>query len=196
MKHFAGLVAILLLIFFLESCSASRKSTISRKAETENTININRENSKKIAESNKLVAARIINTKNKDAEKVVDFAKTLVGTRYKYGSAIKENGFDCSGFVTYVFNHFNISVPRVSKDFTNAGTPVPLDKTKKGDLILFTGTDTTGWVVGHMGFITENDNGRIKFIHSSSGKSIGVIISEMSKYYATRFVKAIRVFDE
>lgn len=73
---------------------------------------------------------------------------------------------------------------------------MPLEQSKKGDLILFTGTDTTGWVVGHMGFVTQNDNGKIKFIHSSSGKSIGVIISELSKYYATRFVKVIRVFDE
>ena len=194
MKYFVAPAAILLVIFFLESCSASRKSAIFGKAETENKTNTNKESLKKIAESNKPVAASIINTKNTEAESVVDFAKTLLGTRYKYGSAIKENGFDCSGFVTYVFNHFSISVPRVSKDFTNAGTPVPLDKSKKGDLILFTGTDTTGWVVGHMGFITENNNGKIKFIHSSSGKSIGVIISEMSKYYATRFVKVIRVF--
>lgn len=195
MKFFIPIVTLVVFIF-MESCSASRheKSLVKNgKAELKIKTPVV---SNKISEAGKSVPARTINTKNTDAASVVNFAKTLVGTKYKYGSAIKEKGFDCSGFVTYVFNHFNISVPRVSKDFTNAGTPVPLEKSKKGDLILFTGTDTTGWIVGHMGFITQNDNGKIKFIHSSSGKSIGVIISEMSKYYATRFVKVIRVFDE
>ncbi|MEO6290722.1 MAG: C40 family peptidase, partial [Ginsengibacter sp.] len=153
-------------------------------------------NSKRIAAANNSIPARTINTKDVNPNAVVDFAETLIGIPYKYGSAIKEKGFDCSGFITYVFNHYDISVPRISKDFTNAGLPVPLEKSKKGDLILFTGTDTTGWVVGHMGFITGNDNGKIKFIHSSSGKSIGVIISGMSTYYATRLVKVIRVFND
>ena len=150
--------------------------------------------SNKINKANNTVPPIIINTKNVVADSVVDFAKTLIGTRYKYGSAIKEQGFDCSGFITYVFNHFKIQVPRISRDFTNAGTSVPIEESKPGDLILFTGTDTTGWIVGHMGIITQNNNGKIQFIHSASGKSIGVIISGMSKYFETRFVKVIRVF--
>ncbi len=187
--------AIVAVIFFLQSCSASRANkathTINPTAPvTELPV------SKRSSDANKSIPARTINTKNAEPDAVVDFAETLIGVKYKYGSAVKENGFDCSGFITYVFNHYNISVPRVSKDFTNAGTPVAIEKSKKGDLILFTGTDTTGWVVGHMGIITQNDNGKIKFIHSSSGKSIGVIISDLSKYYATRFVKVIRVFND
>ncbi|HWH63026.1 MAG TPA: hypothetical protein VNS50_07115, partial [Ginsengibacter sp.] len=71
---------------------------------------------------------------------------------------------------------------------------VSLEKSKPGDLILFTGTDTTGWIVGHMGIITQNENGNIQFIHSASGKSIGVIVSGMSKYFELRFVEVIRVF--
>ena len=149
---------------------------------------------KKLNKTNSTVPPVIINTKNVVPDSVVAFAKTLIGTKYKYGSAIKEQGFDCSGFITYVFNHFKIQVPRVSKDFTNAGTPVSLEKSKPGDLILFTGTDTTGWIVGHMGIITQNENGNIQFIHSASGKSIGVIVSGMSKYFELRFVEVIRVF--
>ena len=87
-------------------------------------------------------------------------------------------------------------MPRVSKDFTNAGKRISLNESKPGDLILFTGTDTTGWVVGHMGIITENENDKIRFIHSASGKSIGVIISGMNTYFETRFVEVIRVFKE
>ena len=190
MKYFVRTVAALLVLFFLQACSATRTNISSRKVvttETPGTL-------KKTTSPNKFVPPRTINTKNIVADSVVDFAETLIGTRYKYGSAIKEQGFDCSGFITYIFNHYKIQVPRSSIDFTNAGTPVSLDESKRGDLILFTGTDTTGWGVGHMGIITQNENGTIKFIHSSSGKSIGVIISGMSKYYVTRFVKVIRVF--
>jgi cell wall-associated NlpC family hydrolase len=141
------------------------------------------------------VPKRVIDTKHVSAGDIVKFSETLIGTRYKYGSAVKEQGFDCSGFITYVFNHFNIKVPRSSVEFTNAGTMVDPGESRKGDLILFTGTDTTNWVVGHMGIITQNDNGRIKFIHSASGNNRGVMISELSTYFVIRFVKVIRVFD-
>lgn len=195
MKFFISITALITFVF-LQGCSASRPGRSSGKNETGKRPIETSVVSNKVLETGKSIPPRTINTKNTDPGSVVDFAETLIGIKYKYGSAIKEKGFDCSGFVTYVFNNYKISVPRVSRDFTNAGTPVSLDKSKRGDLILFTGTDTTGWVVGHMGFITQNDNGKVKFIHSTSSKSIGVIISEMSKYYATRFVKVIRLFDE
>lgn len=192
MKYFKQIAVIICIISFLQSCSTTRKNKMSAAVSaTEIPAAAN-----KINKVNSTVPPVIITTKNVVADSVVDFAKTLIGTRYKYGSAIKDQGFDCSGFITYVFNHFKIQVPRISKDFTNAGTPVSLDESKPGDLILFTGLDTTGWIVGHMGIITQNENGKIQFIHSASGKSIGVIISGMSKYFETRFVKVIRVFNE
>ncbi len=191
MKNFSLLFGTVVLFVFLQACSSTRRT---RSVTTiEKNTNIVPSPSNRIENSS--IPSRSIYTRNIKADDVVDFSETLVGVPYRYGSAIKEKGFDCSGFINYVFNHFNINVPRVSKDFTNAGTPVSLEKCKRGDLILFTGTDTTGWVVGHMGFITQNQNGTVKFIHSSSGKSIGVIISGLSKYYATRFVKVIRVFN-
>ncbi|MEO8110275.1 MAG: C40 family peptidase [Ginsengibacter sp.] len=193
MKSFIR-IAIVAGVFVLQSCSTSRLNKSTHKGYSAPAVATPIPN--RTSDASKAIPARTINTKNTNPNAVVGFAETLIGTKYKYGSAVKENGFDCSGFITYVFSHYNISVPRVSKDFTNAGTAVPIERSKKGDLILFTGTDTTGWVVGHMGIVTQNDNGKIKFIHSSSGKSIGVIISDLSKYYATRFVKVIRVFNE
>lgn len=183
---------IISVIFFLDACRTTRFN----KPQADVAITKTSVISKKAGHVDNTVPAVIINTKNVVADSVVDFAKTLIGIRYKYGSAIKEQGFDCSGFITYVFNHFKIQVPRISKDFINAGTPVSLNESKPGDLILFTGTDTTGWIVGHMGIIIQNDNGKIQFIHSASGKSVGVIISEMSKYFETRFMKVIRVFQQ
>jgi cell wall-associated NlpC family hydrolase len=191
MKYFKQIIVIICVIFFLQSCSTTRRNKSSTKLSVTDITDV----SKKINKVN-TVPPVIIDTKSVVADSVVDFAKTLIGIKYKYGSVIKEQGFDCSGFITYVFNHFKIQVPRISKNFTNAGSAVSLPESKPGDLILFTGTDTTGWIVGHMGIITQNENGKIQFIHSASGKSIGVIISGMSKYFATRFIKVIRVFRE
>jgi cell wall-associated NlpC family hydrolase len=87
-------------------------------------------------------------------DSLVTFGKSLVGTPYLYASSDPENGFDCSGFITYVFNHFGITVPRSSVDFTNVGIEIPKEFASPGDLILFTGTDSTIKIVGHMGIIS------------------------------------------
>jgi cell wall-associated NlpC family hydrolase len=124
-------------------------------------------------------------------DSIITFAKTLIGIPYTYASANPVVGFDCSGFITYVYNHFNIKVPRSSIDFTNYGKEVAIKNAVWGNLILFTGTDSTSKVVGHMGIITENSNGQIKFIHSTSGKANGVTITPLNEYYKERFVKII-----
>ena len=123
---------------------------------------------------------------------LVEFARTLVGVPYKYASVNPLEGFDCSGFITYVFNHFNIKVPRSSVDFTNAGKEVDMQTAREGDLVLFTGTVDTIRVVGHMGIVTENSD-TLKFIHSTSGKANGVTESVFSDHYKLRFIKVIRV---
>ena len=137
----------------------------------------------------------IIDTKNQTPEEIIHFAKTLIGVPYKYGSTDPSQGFDCSGFITYVFNHFNISVPRSSIDFTNVGIEVKLPNALPGDLILFTGTDSLERFVGHMGIVTENVDS-LKFIHSTSGKKWGVTITTLNEYYKKRFVKITRIFNE
>jgi len=135
-----------------------------------------------------------IQTGNTDPAKLIAYSKTLKGIPYKYASTDPEAGFDCSGFITYVFNHFGIEVPRASVDFTDKGTPVDLALSKPGDLILFTGTDSTIRTVGHMGIITQTGDS-IVFIHSTSGKAYGVTETTLNPYYMGRFMKIIRVFE-
>jgi len=129
-------------------------------------------------------------------DSIVTFAKTLIGVPYLYASTDPAKGFDCSGFITYVFNHFNIAVPRSSVDFTNYGSDITLEKAKPGDLILFTGTDSTIRIVGHMGIVENVEDGKLHFIHSTSGKGKGVVITPFENYYQSRFVKVIRVFTD
>lgn len=127
------------------------------------------------------------------AQQIVSFAKTLIGTPYLYGSSHPAQGFDCSGFITYVFNHFNLQVPRSSVEFTNRGREVAVEQAQPGDLILFTGTDPTRRVVGHMGIVITDGGNELQFIHSSSGKANGVTISPLKGYYEGRFMKVISV---
>lgn len=135
-----------------------------------------------------------INTGDTKPEELLNFAKTLMGVPYLYASSDPKLGFDCSGFISYVFNHFNIGVPRSSVEFTNVEYEVPRWAAKPGDLILFTGTDSSVRIVGHMGIVLENTGDTVRFIHSSSGKANGVTISPLNGYYEGRFEKVVRIF--
>ena len=129
---------------------------------------------------------------NIDRKAFVSYAKTFMGTPYKYGGVNPQTGLDCSGFIYIVFGHFNVKVPRSSVDFTNEGANIAVKDAKPGDLILFTGSDNTTGKVGHMAIVTANGK-TTQFIHSSSGKNIGVIESKLEGYWLTHFVKVIRV---
>jgi len=133
---------------------------------------------------------------NISADSLLTFAKKQMGTRYKYGSINPKKGFDCSGFVYYVFGHFNIKVPRASMDYENAGKLVSADSCKAGDVIVFTGTNIKNRVPGHVGIVVCNNEKELNFIHSSSGhKGVGVIITNFreSPYYQSRFIKIVRL---
>jgi cell wall-associated NlpC family hydrolase len=125
---------------------------------------------------------------------LVSFARSLKGTPYKYGSTDPEQGFDCSGFVTYVFNHFGIRVPRPSVDFTFVNHTIDIKKAKPGDLILFTGSDSIPRIVGHIGIVVSNHKGDLIFVHSTSRDYIGVTETPLTKYYQDRYIETIRVF--
>src|SRR5687767_12406794 len=84
-----------------------------------------------------IAPAKTIDVGYTKPEDVVAFAKTLIGVPYVWGSTNPRVGFDCSGFITHVFNHFRIAVPRSSIDFTNVGKQVNVEEAKLGDLILF-----------------------------------------------------------
>ncbi len=191
-------IVLLIIIIFL-SCNSSfaKKKKKKYKLNPKTTIIT----TKKDSVSRKPVPFDIetnsaINTKT-DIDGLIWFAKQQLGTPYKYASANPKNGgFDCSGFLYYVFTHFKIKVPRTSKDYMSYGKTIDKKDAQKGDVIIFTGTDATQKVGGHIGIILENTDGNISFIHGSSGKANGVTISKLSEsYYTQRFLKIIRVLN-
>ena len=131
-----------------------------------------------------------------DPDSLLTFAKKQLGTKYRYAQSSPKAGFDCSGFVYYVFGHFNIKVPRASMDYEKTGKIISVDSCRKGDVIVFTGTNIKNRAPGHVGIIASNDGNGVVFIHSSSGhKRVGVILTNytQSPYYQKRFIKIVRL---
>ncbi|WP_316821479.1 C40 family peptidase [Pedobacter gandavensis] len=125
---------------------------------------------------------------------LLSFAKSMIGTRYRYASSNPKNGFDCSGFVNYVFRNFGINAPRSSRDFATKGQDKKLADAQVGDVIIFTGTNSRVRRVGHVGIISAVDGDEIKFIHSSSGAAKGVTITSLNdSFYKKRFMKVVSI---
>lgn len=124
-------------------------------------------------------------------EDIVNFGMELLGTPYVEASSSKA-GFDCSGFVYYVFKHHKIQVPRSSSQFKNFGKEIPIENVKKGDILVF--LSPTRNVIGHIGIVTNPKGMNSDFIHASSGREMKVIITSLKKEgYKRRFVKAVDV---
>jgi len=137
-----------------------------------------------------------INTGQLTPAELIKYAETLKGIPYLYGSTDPAKGFDCSGYITYVFNHFKVAVPRQSVGFASVKKRINIKNAKTGDLILFTGTDSTVKVVGHMGILKVTPDKEITFLHSTSGKDYGVTETPLNPYYQGRYMHTVRIFPQ
>jgi len=94
--------------------------------------------------------------------------------------------------VQYAFKKFNISVPRSSTELADAGRKVKLHETRKGDILIFTGTNPDDRTPGHVGIVISQAGEPIEFVHSSSNG--GVKISQVDgTNYERRFLETRRV---
>lgn len=130
------------------------------------------------------------------ADSIIEFAKTQLGTPYRYATSKPNVSFDCSGFTSYVYSHFNVTKCRTSRGYADIGEFVDRKDAQVGDCILFVGTTKGSKTIGHVGIVVENGEEGIKFIHCSSGKrNGGVVISSLdSPWYAQRFHQVRRLF--
>ena len=145
-----------------------------------------------ITENNSI--SKTINKTERDS--VVSYAKEYLGTPYLYAGNDPKKGFDCSGFTSYVFQHFDVNLPRSSSGYQNLATALKSEDFKIGDVLVFYGyKDKT--VIGHVGIICEANGMQSKFIHASSGKAGSVTISDLdSEHYTQRFYKCIDVLSK
>ena len=116
---------------------------------------------------------------------LVATALALKGTPYRY-SGSDPSGFDCSGFVQWVFAQHGRAVPREVRDQYRVGKKIDDDEVKPGDLVFFE-TVTKG--ASHVGIAIGNG----EFIHAPSSKGVVRVERYTSTYWAQRFVGARRV---
>jgi cell wall-associated NlpC family hydrolase len=128
-----------------------------------------------------------------DRKALISFAKQYLGTTYRPGSMDPEKGFDCSGFVRFVFDEFHVNVPRSSGEYESIGKALSPGDFRVGDVLVFYGYRNMA-MIGHVGIICEADGMNSRFIHATSGKAYCVTISELdSEGYRHRFFKCIDV---
>ena len=118
---------------------------------------------------------------------VVEYAKQYLGYKYVSGGASPSTGFDCSGFTSYVYKHFGITLNRSSKDQIKNGVAVEKSNLQPGDIVIFNNSANT--VIGHVGIYVGGDN----FIHAANPSEGVRITSLSSSYYKIRYVGARRV---
>ncbi|MHC8378180.1 C40 family peptidase [Pseudomonas sp. MDT1-16] len=123
------------------------------------------------------------------ADSILERGMSLIGTRYRFGGT-SEAGFDCSGFIGYLFREeAGLNLPRSTREMINVDAPlVSRSKLKPGDLLFFATNGRRGRV-SHAG-IYLGDN---QFIHSSSRRSGGVRIDSLGdSYWSKTFIEAKR----
>ena len=122
-----------------------------------------------------------------EGKEVVEFAKKYLGYKYVAGGSSPSTGFDCSGFTTYVFRNFGVSLNRSSKDQIKNGMAVSKSNLQPGDIVIFKNQGKTA--IGHVGIYIGSGN----FIHAANKKEGVVITALSSSYYSQRYVEARRV---
>jgi peptidoglycan DL-endopeptidase CwlO len=99
---------------------------------------------------------------------VVGIAMHYLGVPYVWGGSTPR-GFDCSGFVMYVFAQIGVSLPHSSYALFNMGTPVSISQLEPGDLVFFSGASHMGIYIGGGQFIHAPHTGDVVKISSLSG---------------------------
>jgi len=126
-----------------------------------------------------------------DKQKLLEDAKYFKGGKYVWGGTTPE-GFDCSGYVQYLYKKHNINLPRTAWEQSKKGEVVNIDNLQKGDLLFFLTDKKRGIPITHVGIYIGNG----KFIHAAS-KEKGIIISPLTHgSYAETFVSARRVVEK
>lgn len=134
----------------------------------------------------------IVKKNSQQVDELISFAKKFLGTPYRY-SGTTPSGFDCSGFINYVFGNFGFELTRTSYGLAEFGETVRLSEIQPGDLMFFKGSNPNSSQVGHVAMVVEVTPDAIKFIHSSSSRGVIIDNFKTSKYYIPRFIKAKRL---
>jgi cell wall-associated NlpC family hydrolase len=119
---------------------------------------------------------------------IISSAKKYIGTGYRYGGR-GEGGFDCSGFVQFIFREHGILLPRTAAGQFEQGEKIDLSQAAPGDLLFF---KIDHEKITHVGIYAGNS----EFIHApSTGKKV-TIDSVEAAYWKTRFAGAVTLIQK
>ena len=121
---------------------------------------------------------------NYASRRIVADSMQYIGVPYVFGGT-SPAGFDCSGFVRYVFAQAGISLPRMADEQYYMGTPIPTNELRAGDLVFFS---TYEYGPSHVGIYIGDGN----FINASSSRGVSVD-SLGSSYWGSCYIGARRV---
>ena len=116
---------------------------------------------------------QVQNTNNNSSvvQKVIDTARSFVGTKYSWGGSSPNTGFDCSGLLQYAFRAAGINLPRTAAQQGKVGQAIDRQQAQPGDVIWFGSRNSPSGQ--HIGLISRIDNGQI-YIIDAAGKKLGV----------------------
>ena len=146
-SFYKTLPVILLIILFF-SCSTSNSSK--------------NHNNKEVLVQEKDIS------KDNIRERIINNSKYLLGAKYRYGGKNPKSGFDCSGFVYYIYKNEGIYLPGSSKSQSKIGKLIDLKKCKPGDLVYFKNKGK----INHVGIVVKNTKKQLFVIHSTSSSGV------------------------
>lgn len=188
------LLFVLTLSFFTTSCSSTKKYGYKNerisKSRNKNSRAADYSISKKRTETKNGTARKKISKsrvkRSSTRSNIVSYASKYKGVEYNYGGKSPKQGFDCSGFVTYVYQKNGKPIRGASRDLAKMGRRKKLNDLEKGDLLFFGSKGR----VKHVGMVYSNDGQDLKMIHSSSSKGIVIVSIAHSDYWNSRFLFA------
>ena len=123
---------------------------------------------------------------------IIKFSANFLGTKYKIAGQ-DPRGFDCSGFVSYIFENFGIPLYTSASYMYKQGKSIEMKDAREGDIIYF--NSTTSKQIGHVGIITSKNGEPIRFIHSSSSKEYCVKYDMLEPNYIKRYFGVKRIVE-
>jgi len=152
-----------------------------------------RKRAERIAKSQQAAkkAGKTYHISKTDRKKLLEDAKYFKGGKYVWGGTTPQ-GFDCSGYVQYLYKKHRVNLPRTAYAQSKKGEAVDINNLQKGDLLFFLTDKKRGIPVTHVGIYLGDG----QFIHAASKKK-GIIISPVHYgYYSNKFVSAKRVINK
>lgn len=136
--------------------------------------------------------AKIDSKKSNLRTDIVNEAHKYIGTQYIYGGKTPRPGFDCSGFLTYVFNKKGVSLSGSSKTLSRLGKKKSTKSLQSGDLAFFGSSGK----VSHVALIIEHNGNQLKVIHSTSKGGVRVDDVFSSDYWRSKYLFSRSIIEE